>query len=93
MDVVIGPIANDTIYDTLGVLTSGVLTRAQSLELLRIGPAFEQTVVKTERAAAQLRWISVRALETGEAVHFRERVQQEETDYQALLAEALDGML
>ena len=34
-DVVIGPIANDTIYDTLGVLTSGVLTREQSLELLR----------------------------------------------------------
>ena len=34
-DVVIGPIASDTIYDTLGVLTSGVLTREQSLELLR----------------------------------------------------------
>ena len=92
-DVVIGPIANDTIYDTLGVLTSGVLTREQSLELLRIGPAFEQTVVKTERAAAHLKWLSVRTLAPGEAARFRERVQQEEADYQTLLAEALDGML
>ena len=93
VDVVIGPIANDTNYDTLGVLTSGVLTREQSLELLRIGSAFEQTVVKTERAAAQLKWLSVRTLAPGEAARFRERVQQEEADYQTLLAEALDGML
>ena len=92
-DVVIGPIANDTIYDTLDILTSGVLTREQSLELLRIGPAFEQTVVKTEKAAAQLKWLSVRTLATGEATRFRERVQQEEADYQALLAEALEDML
>ena len=92
-DVVIGPIANDTIYDTLGIMTSGVLTREQSLRLLRIGPAFEQTVVKTEKAAAQLQWLSVRTLAPGEAAQFRERVQQEEAAYQTLLAEALENML
>ena len=53
----------------------------------------EQTVVKTERAAAHLKWLSVRTLAPGEAARFRERVQQEEADYQTLLAEALDGML
>lgn len=92
-DVVIGPIANDTIYDTLGILTSGVLKREQSLRLLRIGPAFEQTVVKTEKAAAQLKWLSARTLPHGEAARFRERLQQEEGDYQTLLAEALENML
>ena len=92
-DVIIGPIANDAIYDTLGILTSGVLTREQSLELLRIGPAFEQTVIKTEKAAAQLRWLSAHTLAHGEAARFRHRVQQEEADYQTLLAKALEGML
>lgn len=92
-DVVIGPIANDTIYDTLGIMTSGVLTREQPLELLRIGPAFVQTVVKTEKAAAQLKWRSARTLVPGEVARFRERVQQEEADYHALLAEALENML
>ena len=91
-DVVIGPIANDTIYDTLSILTSGVLTRDQSLALLRIGPAFEQTVLKTEKAAAQLKWRSVRTLAQGEAARFRERVQQEEAGYLTLLAEALEKM-
>lgn len=28
-DVIAGPIANDTIYDTLGIFTSGVLSRAE----------------------------------------------------------------
>ena len=92
-DVVIGPIANDTIYDTLGIMTSGVLTRAQSLELLCIGPAFEQTVIKTEQAAAQLKWLSARTLAHGEAARFRERVQREEAEYQTLLAEALEDLL
>lgn len=92
-DVVIGPIANDTIYDTLGILTSGVLTREQSLALLRIGPAFEQTVLKTEKAAARLKWLSTRALAQGEAARFRERVRREEDDYRALLARALENMV
>ena len=70
-----------------------MLTREQSLELLRIGPAFEQTVVKTERAAAQLKWISALTLAHGEAARFRERAQQEEAGYQTLLAEALEDML
>ena len=92
-DVVIGPIANDTIYDTLGILTSSVQTREQSLELLRIGTAFEQIVVKTEQAAAQLQWLADRTLAQGETACFRERLQQEEAVYQTLLAEALENML
>ena len=92
-DVVVGPIANDTIYDTLGILTGGVLTREQSLQLLRIGPAFEQTVVKTEKAAAQLKWLAVRTLAHSEAARFRERAQREEAEYQTALAAALEEMV
>ncbi|MCR4955154.1 MAG: DUF3990 domain-containing protein, partial [Lachnospiraceae bacterium] len=53
-DVIIGPIANDTIYDTLGVLTSGFWSADQSLELLQIGPTYYQIVLKTPAAAKQL---------------------------------------
>ena len=92
-DVVIGPIANDTIYDTLGILSGGVLSRGQSLALLQIGPSFEQTVIKTEKAAAQLSWRSVRTLSHDAALRFREQARREEADYQAALGRALAEML
>lgn len=56
-DVVIGPIANDTIFDTLGIITSGYLKPEDALKLLMIGPEYTQLAIKTEKALAQLRWI------------------------------------
>jgi len=56
-DVVIGPIANDTIFDTLGVITSGFLKTEDAMKLLMIGPEYTQVAIKTEKAAKQLRWI------------------------------------
>ena len=53
-DVIIGPIANDTIFDTMGIITSGLLSKEDSMKLLKIGPEYIQVVIKTERAAAQL---------------------------------------
>ena len=58
-DVIVGPIANDTIYNTFGVFTSGLLPKEQVLSLLQIGPSFEQIVIKTDRAHDQLRWLKV----------------------------------
>lgn len=55
-DAVIGPIANDTIFDTLGIITSGYLDPEKALRLLRIGPAYTQVALKTEKAIRQLRW-------------------------------------
>ena len=91
-DVIIGPIANDTIYDTLGILTSGFLSKEQALRLLQIGPDYEQIAVKTVKAATQLRWLSARTLESGELARFREQVLREEEAYQRLLAETLEHM-
>lgn len=56
-DVVIGPIANDIIFDTLGIISSGFLKPADAMKLLMIGPEFTQVAVKTEKAAGRLRWI------------------------------------
>ena len=49
-DVIIGPIANDTLFDTLGILTSGYLSAEEALPLLMIGPEYEQVVIKTDLA-------------------------------------------
>lgn len=88
-DVVIGPIANDTIYDTWGVLTAGLLSPAQALDLLAIGPQYTQIAVKTPAAAAQLQWLAAAppAPEAVAAAHALQR--QEETDYQAQILKAL----
>ena len=56
-DVVIGPIANDIIFDTLGIISSGFLKPADAMKLLMIGPEFTQVAIKTEKAVRQLRWM------------------------------------
>ena len=56
-DAVLGPIANDTIFDTLGIITSGYLKPEDALKLLMIGPEYTQLAIKTEKALSQLRWI------------------------------------
>ena len=57
VDVVIGPIANDTIFDTLGILSSGYLKPEDAVKLLMIGPEYTQIAIKTEKALKQLRFI------------------------------------
>ena len=89
-DVIIGPIANDTIYNTFGIFTSGILSREQSLRLLQIGPGYEQIVLKTEKAASQLRFLSSRILSPEDAARFRWLTRQEEEAYQKLLSEAFE---
>lgn len=56
-DMIIGPIANDTIFETFGIISSGYLTTEQAMELLLIGPEYTQVAVKTEKAARQLTWL------------------------------------
>ena len=90
-DVIMGPIANDTLYDTFGIITSGFLPREQALSLLMLGPAYEQIVLKTEKAASQLQWLSVRIPGSDEIAAFREEVRKEEEAYQAQFAKLLES--
>ncbi len=62
-DVVIGPIANDTIFDTLGIITSGYLKPEDAMKLLMIGPEYTQVAIKTEKGAGQLRFIRSERIE------------------------------
>ena len=89
-DVIIGPIANDTIYDTFGIITSGFLSNEQSLKLLLLGPAYEQIVIKSEKAVSQLRFVSSKVLKPEDVAEYRKTVSAEEADYQKAIGEMLD---
>ena len=89
-DVVIGPIANDTIYATFGIITSGFLKREDSMRLLMIGPEYQQIVLKTEKAAKHLRWLSSEVLSPESLREYRRIVAAEEEEYQELFAAEME---
>ena len=88
-DVIKGPIANDTIYDTLGITTSGFLSEEQSLKCLLIGPEYHQIVIKSEKAASQLKWISSEILTPETIAQYRSTVAEEEKKFQQEFADLL----
>ena len=90
MDLIIGPIANDTIYDTLGIISSGFLKREEALELLLIGPEYEQVAVKSEKAVSQLTWMTARTIDYEEIRQYREIIAQEQSEYMKLFAEKME---
>ncbi len=88
-DVVIGPIANDTIYDLMGITTSGFLSPEDSLKLLLIGPEYRQIVLKTERAVSQLTWLTSKILPEEQVRASRELLRKEEAAFQEMVAKAM----
>lgn len=85
-DVIIGPIANDTIYDTLGMTTSGFLSKEEAMKLLMVGPCYDQTVIKSSAASKALKWIKTDILPDSEASKNIDFVKKEEQSYQEELA-------
>ncbi len=81
-DVIIGPVANDTLYDTWGIITGGQLSGEQALRLLMIGDSYSQIVIKTDKAAASLRFIKAVEINAEEIAAYREIVREEERRYQ-----------
>ena len=90
-DVIIGPIANDTIFDTFGILSSGFVKPEAALQLLMIGPEYTQVAIKTERAAAQLKWTGAKII-TDVAEH-REALKAEVAQYAKRFGEEAERVL
>lgn len=86
-DVVIGPIANDTIFDTFGVFSSGFLSPEEALRLLMIGPEYTQVAVKTKKAASRLVWTGSEQFTGSE--EYREALKQEQEAYLEQISGAL----
>ena len=92
-DVIVGPIANDMIYDTLGIMTSGLLSDQEAFRLLQIGREYSQIVLKTQKAADQLKFSNLREASADELQLYHDSVMQEQQQYQQQLAEQLSIIL
>ncbi len=55
-DLIIGAVANDDVYRTLQVYSTGLLSKEQALEALKIKKLFNQYVFATEKAIALLKF-------------------------------------
>jgi len=58
-DLIYGPVADDDIFRTFILYSTGVLTREQTLEALKIKKLFNQYVFKTDKALRMLKYIGV----------------------------------
>jgi hypothetical protein len=85
-DIVMGPIANDTIFDTLGILSSGFLSHEDALKLLMIGPEYTQVAIKTKKATSQLRFIKSERIDRIDEADFK----AEQEAYHVAFAEELE---
>jgi hypothetical protein len=55
-DIVYGPVANDTIYNTLIAFETGVLSKEETLVRLKVRKLYNQMTFKTEGALSFLRY-------------------------------------
>ena len=85
VDLVIGPIANDTIFESFGIISSGYLKPPDAMKLLMIGPEYTQVAVKTEKAVRQLRWLRAEAVIGADAALRK----AEQDEYDAVFAKVL----
>lgn len=90
-DVLTGPIANDTIYDTWGIVTSGLLEKETALRILEIGPAYNQTVIKTLKAVKALTFCGASVIGNEEIDSYRSAVEIEEKNFQEQMAKILES--
>lgn len=59
-DLIIGAVANDDVYRTLQVYLTGLLTKEQALEALKVKKLFNQYVFATKEALTLLKFVEAR---------------------------------
>lgn len=62
-DLVIGPVADDDVYRTFILFSTGVLTRKQTIEVLKVKELFNQYVFVTNKALEKLTFNGEKAIE------------------------------
>ncbi len=88
-DVVIGPIANDTIFETFGIISSGFLKTSDAMKLLMVGPEYTQVAIKTKKAASQLRWVRSGKIEKLSEEQRRREQEMYDADFAKALGEII----
>ena len=81
-DVIIGPIANDTIFNLYGIVTSGLIDKKVALKILKEGPVYTQVVIKTDKAKEKLKFIKYEILDKNIIEDSKEEIKRYEDEYQ-----------
>ena len=61
-DIIIGAVADDDVYRTIQLYSSGLLTKEQALEALKIKKLFNQYVFTTDKAFKFLKFIDAKEI-------------------------------
>lgn len=56
-DVIIGPVANDDVYRTVGLYMSGILSKQQTIEALKIKQLYDQYTFASEKSLSLLSFV------------------------------------
>ncbi len=92
-DVIIGPIANDTIFDTLGIISSNLLSKTEALKLLEIGPKYTQIVIKSQKALENLNFKKFTILEEEDIIKNHELFKKQEEEYQKVFSKTVETFM
>lgn len=57
-DLVSGPVANDTLYQTLTLYEAGILTKKETIARLKVHPLFDQVSFHSHKALEHLKYIN-----------------------------------
>lgn len=63
-DVVIGPVANDTLYQTFTLYEAGILTKPETIARLKVHPLFDQVSFHSHKALEHLKFIDAYPVKT-----------------------------
>jgi len=64
-DIVIGPVANDTVYRVFRLFENGDIDRNAAIKRLKIVKLYNQMVFRTEKAISELRFIKSEVVKNG----------------------------
>lgn len=57
-DIVIGPVANDTLYATLSLYEAGILSKNETIQRLKVHKLYDQISFHTQKAIDELNYFS-----------------------------------
>ncbi len=62
-DLVVGPVANDDVYETLQLFINGAISREYAMERLKVKRLYNQYVFKTDKSLPFLRFVRAEVLD------------------------------
>ena len=64
-DVILGPVANDTVYRVFRLFENGDIDRATAIKRLKVMKLYNQIAFRTERAITELKFIKSEVIKNG----------------------------